>query len=84
MRKPDLADGLDWYLGAFWMLSTERPLGAFGGAGRIPFSALDRWAARFGVVDLDAFERLQVLIEALDVEYLKLLAEMPPPPRKPG
>lgn len=84
VKKPDLHDGLDWYLDAFWMLTGERPVGAFGGVGRIPFSAVDRWAARFGVEDLDAFERLHAMIEALDAEFIDFVARQPPPPRNPG
>lgn len=78
-NKPDLHEGLDWYLDAFWDLSSDRPLGAMGGAGRIPFTAIDRWARRFGVDDPDAFDRLMTFVGALDATFLKLAAERDPP-----
>ncbi|MFC5421949.1 hypothetical protein ACFPOB_20515 [Bosea eneae] len=63
---------------AFWALTGDRQLGALGGAGRIPFSAIDRWADRYGISDLDAFERLKTLIDVLDAEFLKLAAKPDP------
>lgn len=79
VKKPDLDEGLDWYLDAFWMLTGERPVGVFGGVGRIPFSAVDRWAQRYGVDDLDGFERLQMIVDALDAEFIDFVAKHPSP-----
>lgn len=48
------------------------PMGAMliqSAPGRIPFSALDRYARRFGIGG-DAFDLLVALIEPLDLEYL--------------
>lgn len=38
-----------------------------GGAGPIPFEAIDRYAARYGI---DDFERFHRLIQAMDAVYL--------------
>lgn len=50
-----------------------------GGAGRIPFTAIDRWAIRFGIDDPNEFERLKTILAALDTAFLKLAAERDPP-----
>jgi hypothetical protein len=39
-------------------------------AGPIPFTAIDRWAARRGVTDPDEFEALVACIRAMDAEWL--------------
>lgn len=46
-----------------------------GGAGSIPFSAIDRYAARYGIDDLDEFDRFRRMIRAQDRAYLKDAAE---------
>ena len=66
---------LAWYLSAFWTLSGDRPLGAMGGCGPIPFTAIDRFAARSGVNAQDLFARLLHIIQALDRVYLRHVDE---------
>ncbi len=50
---------------AWWTLSADRPIG-FGGAGPIPFQAIDRYADRFGISDPDEFNSFVALIAAMD------------------
>jgi hypothetical protein len=55
-------------------LHTDRPIN-LGGAGAIPFSAIDQYASRYGVVVLDEFDRFRDLLRAMDGEYLKWVSE---------
>ena len=56
---------LEWE--AFAQLSTDRPVGLTRGA--IPWSSIDRYAARHGI-DGDDFNRFCALIRAMDGAYL--------------
>ena len=76
LERPDLWPHLATYSEAFAQLTTDRPLGALGGAGAIPWTALDRYAARLSIDDLDDFERFQKLIRAQDRAYLEHAAEV--------
>ena len=67
---PGLAPGLDLYLRAFEDLSPGRPQTGLGGPAPIPFDTVDRYAARFGFDDPDAFDDLLRFLRALDEEYL--------------
>lgn len=82
LNKPEVVDGLGWYLEAFWDLTSDRQLGAMGGAGSIPFTAIDRYAARHDIDEPAAFDRLRVIMRALDAEYLKWLGEKQKKPEK--
>lgn len=75
LAKPEIEDGLAWYMAAFWDLNGDRQLGALGGAGPISFLALDRYAERYSVADGDAFARFSTIIRGLDRVYLAHLAE---------
>ena len=75
LERPDLWPHLALYSEAFAQLTTDRPLGALGGVGSIPWSALDRYAARHGIDDPDEFERFQKLIRAQDRAYLDHAAD---------
>jgi hypothetical protein len=57
---------------SFWRLNGERQIGM--GVGPIPFSAIDRYAQRYGITDLDRFDRFLLIIKALDSEYLRISA----------
>ncbi|WP_442785934.1 phage tail assembly chaperone [Methylobacterium sp. C25] len=74
LNRPDLPDHLVFARDAFWSLSPDRPLGALGGCGHIPWSSIERYAARHGITDPDAFERFEALIGAQDRVYLKDVA----------
>lgn len=75
LERPELWPHLVFHSEAFAALSTDRPLGALGGVGAIPWTALDRYAARHGIDDPDEFERFQRLIRAQDRAYLGHMAE---------
>ena len=63
---------LEWE--AFVQLSTDRPVGLTRGA--IPWSSIDRYAARHGI-DGDDFNRFYALIRAMDATYLAHLKDKP-------
>lgn len=46
-----------------------------GGCGYIPFVAIDRYAARYGIVGVDEFERFQTLLRQMDDAYLSWIGE---------
>lgn len=73
--RPELWPHLTLYSEAFGDLSSERPLGAMGGCGSISWSAIDRYAERYGIDDLDDFERFRRMIRAQDRVYLEDVAE---------
>ena len=47
-----------------------------GGVGAIPFSSVDRYAARVGICDADAFSRFLNLIRRMDGAYLNRMKEV--------
>lgn len=57
------------------LLTHERPLGAMGGAGRIPLAAIRREAARLGFDDEDAEDQLVRMLWKMDDVYLEWLDE---------
>ena len=62
--RPELEEHLLFVWSAFQTVSTDRPVGL--GLAPIPFSAIDRFARRYGIVDIDEFDRLHRLIGQLD------------------
>lgn len=54
-------------------------MGAAGGAGPIPFTAIDAYARRYGIGegDIDEFDRFRSLIKAMDSAYLAARASKP-------
>ncbi|HEX2554252.1 MAG TPA: hypothetical protein VHL98_11150 [Microvirga sp.] len=75
LEQPEIWPHLAWVWDAFNDLSSDRPFGAMGGAGRIPWSSIDRYAARHGIDDPDAFDRFKRLLGAMDRAYLDHEAE---------
>lgn len=69
-RSPAIMIEAQPYLTAFWSLSHDRHLG-FGGSGGIPFSAIDRYARRSGIIDPDEFWTLDAMIRACDAVWLR-------------
>ena len=63
--------GLYWR--AWSCLRFDRPYGAFGGEGRIYFSAIRDYAQAYGIAG-EAFETLRFVIEQLDDEWLAHVA----------
>lgn len=73
-ERPTLRRDLQFVWNAFWRLSGDRHLG-FGGAGPLPFTAIDRYATRYGLDASDDFDRFAALISAMDQAYLKWAAD---------
>lgn len=42
------------------------------GIGAIPWSSLDAYAQRYGIEDIDEFERFSFLIREIDAAYLSI------------
>lgn len=59
------------------MLVGDRSLG-FGAAGRIPFTAIERYAQLIGITNPDAVRRFVALIQRMDSAYLAHLAARRP------
>lgn len=74
--EPELPEHLSLYWQAFWDVHTDRPVGM--GEGPIPFAAIDRYAARFGIDDPDHFDRFAALIRRMDNAFLRARAEKQP------
>jgi hypothetical protein len=70
LAQPEIAPHLKTAWRAFWALVDDRQTGAMGGASGIPFTAIDRYAARYGVDDPDAFDRFAQRIRVIDAAYL--------------
>lgn len=75
LDRPEIEMQLQPFWEAFSELSTDRPIDGMGGAGAIPFSAIDRYADRYGFGQADEFERFRALIRAMDAAYLKARGE---------
>jgi hypothetical protein len=73
LDRPELDSEYAFTWDAFSALSSDRSAGM--GEGAIPFTAIDRFAQRYGIDDLDEFDRFRSLISALDREYLGIRAE---------
>jgi len=63
-KRPALMIGLDFYLRAYHELSYDRPIGMT--LGPIPWSSVDRYAAKYGIVDLDDFSVFESHIRAME------------------
>jgi hypothetical protein len=71
LEKPEIPLHLGFVWRAFWDLNGDRAVG-LGGAGPIPFTAIDRYAERFGIVGAEAFERFVLPIRGTDGEVLNV------------
>lgn len=70
LKQPEILPHLLFAWRAFSALSSDRPLGALGGCGPIPWSCIERYADRHGIVGSDALDRFEALIRAQDRVYL--------------
>lgn len=61
-EKCEVPAHLRYFWDAFWDLATDRPEGVRA----IPFSSLHHYACRYGLDDLDDFERFKALVWAID------------------
>lgn len=64
--RPEVADHLVFVWSAFWELGSDRAIGF--AAGPIPFTAIDAYAVRYGIEDIDQFDRFRALIRAMEGE----------------
>jgi hypothetical protein len=77
IARPDEAQWPAWsgYLQRAWeTLRDDRHYGAMGGLGRIYFTAIERYAARYGIAGSD-FDDLLLFLHALDDEYIACMNE---------
>jgi hypothetical protein len=65
LDRPTLRPELSFYYNAFWILRSDRTLEN----GPIPFTAIDRFAERYGVCGTEAFERLRILVTRMMDRY---------------
>ncbi|WP_444849022.1 phage tail assembly chaperone [Methylosinus sp. LW4] len=72
--RPELPERLAPLYEAFGALGGDRHLGV-GGAGAIPFLAIDAYARRYRIEDADQFRRFHVLLTRMDAAYLEWAAE---------
>jgi hypothetical protein len=68
--RPEIEPYLGFVWDAFRELCSDRPVSGMGSVSAIPFSAIDRYAARVGLLDIDAFSRFLILIRRMDAAYL--------------
>jgi hypothetical protein len=68
--RPEIEPYLIFVWDAFRELCSDRPVSAMGIVSAIPFSSIDRYAARVGLCDIDAFSRFLILIRRMDAAYL--------------
>lgn len=73
LNPPELWPHLRFYWDAFTTLGTDRSVGM--AEGPIPFSAVDRYARRYGIDDIDDFDVFLRIMRGLDAEYLQFRAE---------
>jgi hypothetical protein len=76
VNKPELHERLQPYWDAFWCLDADRQVG-MGGASRIPWTAMDRYAQRHEL-EGDDFLRLEYLLRRMDTAYLNHIKRKKP------
>lgn len=72
LNKPELEQGLDLYLEAFWTLSSCRSIGM--GLGPIPWDAVEKYGTILAL-DADQSDDLEYHIGRLDSAFLSWSAE---------
>jgi hypothetical protein len=65
--QPEYPTGLEWVIGAFHELSTDRPL-TMGGPGPIPFASVAEYAKWY---EIEEFDEFLSFVRALDAAYLE-------------
>lgn len=68
LARPDVLDGYEEFLAAFWHLNSDRQIGF--GVGPIPFSAIHRYADR-ALIETEEFWLLHDLVRAMDGVFLE-------------
>jgi hypothetical protein len=69
---PEVPEEARFAYTAYHRLATDRDS---MGSRRIRYSAIDAYASRYGVKDIDEFDVFLSLITSLDQDYLELLSE---------
>lgn len=69
LDDPAYVAGDEFYLRAFWDLSTERDMGM--GLGPIPWSSIVAYGERAGLDDVDLVDAFVRIIREMDVGWLK-------------
>lgn len=78
-ERPAVHPHLEFEWRAFWALLSDRPSGPHSA---VPFSSIDRYAARYGIDGADDFDRFRDLLAAMNAALNDVLAErQPSPPR---
>ncbi|WP_155738078.1 hypothetical protein [Sphingobium yanoikuyae] len=67
--EPEIGPAQVFYWQAFQTLASERPSAGFGGANRIPWSAVNAYAAHYSLTHEET-EYLHDIIRAMDTEVL--------------
>lgn len=70
LDRPAVEPESEFAWDAFWALSSDRASGF--GEGPIPFTAIESFARRYRIDDLDEFDDLASMVRALDGEYLRM------------
>lgn len=73
MDRPEVRPELTFFWNAFSVLGTDRQIGM--GEGPIPFTAINDYAYRYRIDDVDAFDYFKAIIRAMDDEYRSFRAE---------
>ena len=69
IAPPVMLPGAAWMIDAFFALMGDRPVGF--GAAPIPFSAIARYAAMYGLEGPDDFDPFNRLIQAMDCAWME-------------
>lgn len=67
--RPAIDEHLRFAWNAYWELASDRPHNPVGSPAAIPFAAIDRYAARYGVDDMDEFARFHQLVRRMDMAF---------------
>lgn len=73
LNAPELFEGSQFFLDAFWNLDSERSLG-FGHKGRIYWCSIKEYALTYNLT-IEEFDRLVYMITEMDIAYLNYLGE---------
>lgn len=77
-ERPEEAEPADWhplYWRAWAALRYDRPYGAMGGEGPVPYAAISGYAKDHGIAGND-FRTFHILFAAIDAEWLDYVAEI--------
>lgn len=76
LDRPKLQDRAVFFWNAYMATSRDRPLGAMGGEGPIPFRSMNEYADEVGITDPDSRARLREIVGRMDRAYLQHAGEV--------